>query len=247
MQRLQLLQESGDRPLEPALELLAERGVALTSASGDRPDAEHVDTALMALFRDSSEPQAFELLYQRARAPLYGLLRRVVCERGLGLDPLELVQDTFVNVYRYRASFRDDHPASFRAWSRTIAYHSVSRAAGKRRTTSLQSLPEGMQEPVDPRSTPVRSIEGREDLGALRQSWMLFLAHYARAFARLSERDRAALEMIEVEGLTYAAAAARLSVGRSNIKMIVFRARARLVAQMSRAMGMQPIPLSRAG
>ena len=52
----------------------------------------------------------------------------------------------------------------------------------------------------------------------------------------LGERDRAALHMVEVEGLTYAEAGRRLGVGRSNMKMIMFRSRKRIRAHIQRAM-----------
>ena len=46
--------------------------------------------------------------------------------------------------------------------------------------------------------------------------------------------------MVEVEGLTYDEAGERLKVGRSNMKMIMFRSRKRIRAHVSRAM--EPAP-----
>lgn len=65
---------------------------------------------------------------------------------------------------------------------------------------------------------------------------MILLLHYAAAWEKLSTRDRAALEMIEVQGLSYAEAGRRLKVGRSNMKMIMFRSRKRIRTLILRAM-----------
>jgi DNA-directed RNA polymerase specialized sigma24 family protein len=61
-------------------------------------------------------------------------------------------------------------------------------------------------------------------------AWAILLLQYARAWEQLGPRDRLALELIEVQGCTYAEASARLGVGLSNMKMIMFRARRRIRA-----------------
>lgn len=223
---------------ELALAALAAHGVLLRPADGEALQGfgDRIDTTLMALFRDGGAPEVFELLYQRARGPVLDLIRRLTGERGLPFDPLELVQDTFVNVYRYAKGFRDEHPASFRAWVRRIAQHTVFRAASRRRSRSLQSLPDGLQEPADERQLPTRGLVEREDTRLLWQSWLIFLEHYSRAYAQLSPRDRRALGLVEVDGLSYEQAARALGVGRSNMKMILFRARGRIQARMRAAM-----------
>lgn len=227
----------------PALELLLSFGIELAPEAGE-PDltfSDRIDTTLMALFRDRRAPEAFEVLYQRARGSIFDLVRRLTGERGLPFDPLELVQDTFINVYRYAKGFRDEHAGSFRAWARTIAQHTVYRAATRRRMRSLQSLPEGAQEPADERQLPARGIVEREDVRQLAQSWIIFLDHYARAYAELSPRDQRALQLVEVEGLSYEEAARVLVVGRSNMKMILFRARGRIQARMRASMAVESV------
>ncbi len=226
-------------PTNDAVEFLRERGVALdlALAATDPTFSDRIDTALMALFRDQGAADVFEMLHRRARGSILDAVRRVVGERCTALDPIELVQDTFINVYRYARSFRDEHPSSFRAWARTIAHHTVSRAATRRSARALQPLPDGSLEPADNREAPLRSIYEHEDVRALHQSWMLFLAHYAEGFDALSPRDRRALELVELQGLSYTEAAATLRVGRSNMKMILFRARTRIQAHMRRSMG----------
>ena len=189
----------------------------------------------MARFRDTRCEGTFEELYWRARGPLLGWILHLLASRRQDLDPLEVLQDTFVNVYRYAAGFRDDGPNSFRNWARTIAANAARRAARARRRVTTPTLPEGWAEPEDPRPGPDAIAVEREANAELRRAGSLLLLHYARAFARLCERDRRALHLVEVEGHSYTEAGRRLAVGRSNMKMIMFRARKRLGTLVSDA------------
>ena len=78
--------------------------------------------------------------------------------------------------------------------------------------------------------------EVSEEEDELKRAWVLLLLHYAQAYQLLSPRDRRALHLIEVEGLSYSEAGKHLGVGRSNMKMIMFRGRKRLRAHILGAM-----------
>lgn len=212
----------------PVVRLLRQRGVALAPLDGEDNDGcqARIETALMALFRDTRSESAFEALYDYASASL--LQRVLVLARG-EIDPLEIVQDAFVNMYLYAKGFRDDHARSFRVWSRTIAAN-VIRRARRRSAPSLQALPDGLQEPADVRPDPERDAVLSEERASLVRAWMLVLSRYAAAFDGLNARDRRALELVEIRGLTYRQAADELDVGLSNMKMILFRARQRIRA-----------------
>jgi RNA polymerase sigma factor (sigma-70 family) len=213
--------------------------VALGRQEGESPDQhrDRLDTALMALWRDTGEEVAFEALYAHACDRVLLWLRWLGRGEGVGPDPSDLLQDTFVNVYRYGRGFRDDGPSSFRSWVRTIAGNALRRATTRGRPRhrgelSLEDLPDGHGEPADPGRGPhLRLVEG-EERKALAEAWLLFLAHYVRAYAGLSPRDRRALRLVEVQGLSYAQTCARLGVSGSNMKMIMLRARRRLHKRM---------------
>ena len=217
---------------------LRQRGVNLGPLEGERPEGfeNRLGTELMALYRDSREAEAFEALYAFSRGAVLQWIRGLL-HRGLShLDPMELLQDTFVNVYRYPGAFRDDHSGSFRVWVRTIAGNIVRRAATQRSRALFQELPEGAAEPVDKSSTPASQALASEQQEHLQQAWFLLLAHYAKAWEQLSPRDQETLHMVEVQGLSYAEAGKQLKVGRSNMKMIVFRARKRIARLIRQAM-----------
>src|SRR5262245_2169680 len=220
---------------------LERRGVVLEPLRNESRDAyeNRVSTALMALYRDTREPAAFEALYAFSRASvelwITGLLGRELAH----LDPAEILQDTFVNVYRYPGAFRVEHGGSFRVWVRTIAGNVVRRAALTRAKLPQHELEEA-GELEDRAHGPVQAIVDQDESQRLRQAWVLLLWYYAQAWKELGQRDRRTLHLVEVEGLSYQEAGRVLAVGRSNMKMIVFRSRKRLARRIRAAMGGAP-------
>ena len=216
---------------------LVARGVSVEPLEGEEPQEleRRLETALMVLFRDQRGEAAYETLYLRTRRMLLAWIVHLLGRRGQGADPVELLQDTYVNVYRYAGSFREEGGNSFRGWARTIAANVVRRSR-MRRGLSLEAMPEGGAEVADERHGPEQAALVHEEQEELRGAWVLLLLHYAQAYQLLSPRDREALHMIEVEGLSYAEAGVRLGVGRSNMKMIMFRSRKRIRAHILQAM-----------
>ncbi len=201
----------------------------------------------MVRFRETRSAEAFEALYRCSRAPLLSTIVHLCAHRGLRLDPAELLQDTLVNVYRYAGGFDETSAAGFRGWARAIATNVVRRASMRSRTLALSALPEGLDEPLDRRAGPALVVSSDEQSAGLRRAWILLLLHYAHGFEKLCARDRSALDLIEVQGLSYGEAGRILRVGRSNMKMIMFRSRRRLRDHMRRAMSVLMPVRRRAG
>lgn len=234
-----LLRDARRLPTNPLVrELLTRRGVALERLEGETPELfeARLETALMALFRDRRGEEEFTALHELTQATVL----RCILGSGVGLrgrlDAQELCQDVFVNVYRYSSGFRDEQPRSFRVWVGAIARNVVRRHLGARRRLSIHDLPDGVSEPEDPRFGPSARVSIQEERQSIAQSWGILLLHYAAAWRKLSPRDQEALHLIEVEGLSYTEACERLSVGMSNMKMIMFRARKRIRAHIAAAM-----------
>lgn len=225
-------------------EALERRGVQLARARNEPPErhGDRLATELMALYRDTRETGAYEALYELSRDGVLAWIRRMTRSLRCPADPADLLQDTFVNVYRYSARFRADHSGSFRVWVRTIGANVVRRAARDPGRLSLQNLPVGLQEPTDTRSGPAREAITGEELRSVHSAYALFLAHYLAAYRGLALRDRRALELVDVEGLSYARVGRILGVGSSNMKMIMFRARRRLAARLARSLGSSRAP-----
>ena len=237
--------------LSPALEAefapsvwsaLVERGVldSLPQEGDIERRDRRLETELMRLFRDTRMEAAFETLYLRSRSMMLSWILHLTRNRPEEADPAELLQDTFVNIYRYARGFSTRKGNSFRGWARTIAANVVRRSRMKRAMHSLGALPYGLQEPADVAAGPMDAASSDEQMESYRRAWLLLLLHYAQAYEKLAERDREALHMVEVEGVSYADAGKRLRVGRSNMKMIMFRSRKRIRAHIARAMGNWP-------
>lgn len=225
--------------VQPAVAPPAEVPADVERARRDRARAEARaearETEWMVAFRDGREAAAFEALYRSSRGAILGWIQHLLAVRRQNGDPLELLQDTFVNVYRYAGGFRTSAGEGFRGWARTIAANVVRRAQ-RRRALQFSSLGEGGFDPADSRSDPERHVESREQAIEMGRAWTLVLLHYAQAYTLLSARDQRALHLVEVEGCSYEESARTLEVGASNMKMIIFRARKRLRAHILRAM-----------
>ena len=217
---------------------LEARGVLLGLAAGEDLETceARIETGLMALFRDFRSDEAFTALYEYAGAEVRGSVLRGLAGQRLRLDPQEVLQDVFVNIYRYAAGFRDEQPRSFRVWAGAIARNAARRKLGLRSRLSIHDLPDGVAEPVDPRWGPDQRLTCEEERRSITGAWTLILGYYLAAYEELSPRDRLALDLIEVQGLSYVEGCARLKVGMSNMKMIMFRARKRIRARIAQAM-----------
>ena len=227
----------GAKPVRvvPVHRILEARERAFDPARSAEEQRNWRETRLMTSFRERRGSLEFQALYDFASAGLLNWIAGQVRGRRLTLDPLDLLQDTFVNIYRYAGGFRDERSVSFRVWSRRIAMNVVRRASLRSGAgIAWQSLAEERHEPADRRSGPSEQLSGGEEARSLDRAWMLLLSLYAAAFATLRDRERTALDLIEIHGRSYAEAAAELGVGPSNMKMIVFRARKRIRNEIAR-------------
>lgn len=200
----------------------------------------HIASQLMALFREDRDAEAFEALHAFTQSAVYDWVLGLLRGSNGSLDAREIMQDAYINVYRYAGSFRLNHDGSFRVWVRTIAGNLVRRSYSRRPTRRFEDMPEGFQEPADPKLGPAGLAQVGEEHDRLRNAWVLLMAHYKNAFNKLSSRDQYAMHLVEVEGLSYRDAGEKLGVRQSNMKMILFRARKRLVNHMRRSMGVLP-------
>ena len=165
------------------------------------------DEALMERVQ-AGEEEAFKLLYNRYRLPLYGYIRRMV-SRGELAD--EIFQDSFLNVYRAREGWLAHH-GSFRSWLYRIATNLIrdrARSQGRRPEFSSEDLDifgAASGERVDPTSRM-----GLE-----------------RALATLPENLRDAFWLGAVDGLDHREVAMALSITPDNARARISRARQHL-------------------
>ena len=99
-----------------------------------RPSAERSDEQLMAAYV-AGDAAAFRVLFDRYAETLYRMVRRRV---RADADARDLVQQTFLQLHRARADFREG--ARLRPWLFTIAFNLVRehyRRTGRRREDAV--------------------------------------------------------------------------------------------------------------
>jgi RNA polymerase sigma-70 factor (ECF subfamily) len=177
------------------------------------------DVRLMLAFR-SGDAAAFEALFLRWAAPLLRYLERMLRDAGTAE---ELVQEVFLRVHRARERYAPE--ARFSTWLYRIATNLAlnelrrPRRREPHRSPDEQGGPSLVAEEADPEAV----VDARR-LGE----------RVERELAGLPEKQRAALCLTAVEGLSYAEAAETLEVSEQAVKALVHRARSALADRLGR-------------
>lgn len=156
---------------------------------------------------------ALGALYQRHARAIYNFARRLLADPSRAEDVL---QETFLRIYRDRAVFRPGAP--FTTWAFTIARNlCVDILRSGQRTSEVFADP--LPEAADPRPSSLDQLERRERKALLR-----------RALRALSLEDREVLVLSRYHGLKYREIAAIVGASEDAVKMRAHRALARVRA-----------------
>lgn len=166
------------------------------------------DECLAQAARDG-DPEAFEALARRLERRVYGLCRLVLQNDHEAADA---TQEAFLRSYDRLASYDPARP--FAPWLLTIAARVSRDLAGRRRPRPSATAPVELAAPA---ADPALVLSDREDLERIR-----------RAIGRLPERERLALVLRFEEGLEPREAADAVGVSEGNLRVILYRAKARL-------------------
>ncbi len=158
---------------------------------------------------------AFNFIVQRYQAQVLNFSARMLGNRHRAED---VAQETFISAYRALDRFRG---GSLRAWLLRIAANATKDAMRGTRRRPEQSLDESLSNPsFQPRSAG-DSPEEHAERAELNEQLQ-------RAILSLSVDHRAALVMIDVQGLSYQEAAEATGASIGTIKSRLSRARARV-------------------
>jgi len=243
------LQGFADR-LEAFVATLASEGGAgdlVELAAGYRKEParnrDAVSTALMAVYKDTASKEAFALLYELNHEDFLRLIYHHLKRSYYSVDPSDVLQEVFFNVYRYPFKFKPDRKSAFRNWTHSIIRNTVlkhSRRAQRDRVLPIGAADRDTEDQVpleladDRVSTPLEDTAEREAADELVGAWKLYLHFYLEAYRCLTPREKRVLYLVEVEGLPYREAAAQVEVRVENLKMMVFRARRKIFTIMKR-------------
>jgi len=179
-----------------------------------RREAEH-DAALVQRLR-KGDARALDELYRRHREAAYGIAYRLVGSRE---DALDVVQEAFIHVMRGIQTFRGQ--SSFRTWLYRIVTHA---SLDYRRWRSLRTADRlDAESAVEPAATGPRQPTPQAEAiaGDLRQA-------IDRALMNISEKNRAALVLYAIEGMSYQEVADVLGISVGTVMSRIFNARQRL-------------------
>jgi RNA polymerase sigma-70 factor (ECF subfamily) len=179
------------------------------------------DVRLMLALRAGDET-AFDALFARWSGRLLRFVDRMVHDTAAAE---ELVQETFLRLYRARERYEPE--ARFSTWLYTIAtrlaLNEMRRPRHQHPHASTDETDEAGLALVLPGDAP-----RADDVAHARAVG----AEVEGALAGLPERQRAALWLAAVEGLSYAEIAATLATTEKSVKALVHRARTALCAEL---------------
>ena len=160
----------------------------------------------------SGDLDAFNDLVVCYQDLLYGLVARLVPDRDQAGDA---VQEAFLHAYRHVASFRG---GSVRSWLSRIAINAAMDAQRFRKRRPAEPYPEleddTWQPAAGPSADPVTASLGAERHRAL-----------SDALARITEDQRTAIVLFDVEGYDYGEIAALTGVSLGTVKSRIHRGR----------------------
>ncbi len=155
---------------------------------------------------------AFNRLVELYQGMLYGLCYRVVGDRETAADA---TQEAFLNAYKNLSRFRGD---SFRSWLTRIALNAATDILRVRKRRPADPFPEWEDEtwqpPADESASPERTA---------------ILNHRSRAIARamghITEDQRMAIVLFDIEGYDYQEIADMTGVSLGTVKSRIHRGR----------------------
>ncbi|MEW6073182.1 MAG: RNA polymerase sigma factor [Planctomycetota bacterium] len=211
-------------------------GVLDDGEIGEEARRDLLATQLMETFRLTGSRAAFGLLYELSGQPLLQQVASRLRRYQSTADPQDVLQEVFVNIYRYPHRFRCERDDAFRVWTSTIVRNTVlkhlrSLSRSGRAEVAFDDLPEP---PAPYAGEPSRGVIEGESEAECRRIYVTYLFLYLRFFSMLSDREQRAIHLVEVEGSSYRAAARELGIKLENLKMVIFRARRKIHRSMKR-------------
>lgn len=233
----ELWERTGDSALHRLANGLSPRdGVSVAT---DQQYEDWVSTSLMDCYKTSGDPQVFALLYELNRASFLQAIQSKLRRSFHHIDSNDVLQEVFLNIYRYPHRFHPDRADAFRGWGHRIARNTLLKfLKGATRLAVFRGMDEDVAPPEDLRSRrPDRAVSDAESAKVVNTAYVLYLQLYLLHFGKLSPRERRALTLVEVDGTSYRDAAADLGIRLENLKMVIFRGRRKIYRGMERTLG----------
>lgn len=233
------LTELWERTGDPALGRLAaghppREGIEYASEQ-DRSD--WLSTTLMETYRGTGDPAVFALLFELNRPVFLIAIQAQLRRTHHHVDPQDVLQEVFLNIYRYPHRFLSDRADAFRNWGHRIVRNTLLKfLRGETRQARLHSLDEEIQYADVRAHSPERVASDSERAVVVDRAYLIYLNLYLMHFQRLSPKERRALTLVEIEGVSYKDAAQDLGIRLENLKMVIFRGRRKIFRGMAQSL-----------
>lgn len=205
------------RPVEGALPVGADASADPAPVRASGPDRERID---FERARDKAlvevalrgDLDAFNRLVEFHQDHLFGVAFRVVGDREAAADA---VQEAFLSAYRNLSRFRGD---SFRSWLTRITVNAATDVLRSRKRRPADPYPEWEDDTWQP---PADDAEGPEQRAIVRQRSRTI----AEALRHITEDQRVAIVLFDVEGYDYQEIAEMTGVSLGTVKSRIHRGR----------------------
>jgi len=231
----ELWERTGFAPIAKLLEQRAPNGDPLVE---EHAFSDWLSTVLMDCFKQTGDSAVFALLYDLNKSSFAHAIQSQLRRAFHPVDAQDVLQEVFLNIYRYPHRFLADKADAFRGWGHRIVRNTLLKfLKGQARLARFRDIDDEAVQPEDLRTRrPDRAASEAESAGAVNQAFLLYLQLYLHHFGKLSPRERLALTLVEVDGASYRDAADALGIRLENLKMVIFRGRRKIFRGMERTL-----------
>ncbi len=179
------------------------------------------DEELILEFQQNDTEQAFEILVQRYKNPLVNFVYRFLGDYEICLD---VVQETFIKVYRYKNSYTSI--AKFSTWIYTIAGNLAKteyRRRKRRNFFSINSYGENKEtfDIPDERYRPDVAADSEMKDKMIQKALLKVTQVYREVLILRDIQGLSYEEIAEIKGLTIGTVKSRINRGRAQLQKLL--------------------------
>ena len=232
---IEIWERTGDEALRRLSEGQPPHGDAVCDAT---QRADWISTCLMDTYKRTGDRLAFALLFDLNERSFMQAIVAKTRRSSTRVDPHDVLQEVFLNIYRYPHRFLADKPDSFRNWGHRIARNTLLKFfKGQSRHSQFAALTDDIGQREDVRvRTPYRSALESESADLVDWAYLIYLNLYLIHFEQLSAKEKRALTLVEIEGASYKQAARELGIRLENLKMVIFRGRRKILRNLNKTL-----------
>ena len=204
----------------------------------DQEWVDAVSSCLMETYKNTGDTRVFAFLFELNRDSFLSAIQAKVRRGSASIDAQDVLQEVFLNIYRYPRRFLCERPDSFRNWGHRIVRNTLLKfLKGETRLARFTPLDEDMGQRADQKArSPYRSATDSESAKLVDFAYLVYLNLYLQHYRRLSPKEQRALRMVEVEGASYKDTASELGIRLENLKMVIFRGRRKIFRGLNRTL-----------